>query len=249
MSGHSKWASIKHKKGAADAKRGKLFTRLIKEITTAARIGGGDPSGNPRLRKAVDEAKGANMPADNIDRAIKKGTGELEGTVYEEVDYGGTGPAGVMILVEAMTDNRNRTVSELRKIFSKHNGNLGETASVDWMFKSEGRIELSREGADEDGIMEAGMDAGLEDISEEGDVWVATTAASSLYAVKEALEGAGMEVTKAELVRTPQSTVRLEGRDAEVFLKLCDAIEDHGDVQNFWDNSEIDDEVIAKLSS
>lgn len=249
MSGHSKWASIRHKKGAVDARRGKLFTKVIKEITTAARIGGGDPDGNPRLRKAVDEAKAVNMPSDNIERAIKKGTGELEGVTYEEVEYGGTGPSGVMILVEAMTDNKNRTVSELRKIFSKHNANLGETASVDWMFKQEGYIEVARDAASEDDLMEAGMDAGLEDIREADEKWECVTNSSSLYAVKEVLEGAGIKITKAELVRTPQSTVRLEGRDAEVFLKLCDAIEEHEDVQKLWDNSDIDDSVLQQLTS
>jgi len=249
MSGHSKWASIKHKKGAADARRGKLFTKIIKEITTAAKLGGGDPGGNPRLRKALDDAKAANMPADNIDRAIKKGTGELEGVTYEEVDYGGTGPSGVMILVETMTDNRNRTVSELRKIFSKHNGNLGETASVDWMFNKEGLIEVALSDATEDALMESGMDAGIEDIRQADDVWEVVTSTSTLYAVKEALEGAGIKVSRAELVRTPQSTVKLEGRDAEVFFKLCDAIEDHEDVQKVWDNSEVDDAVLQQLSS
>ena len=249
MSGHSKWASIRHKKGAADAKRGKLFTKIIKEITTAAKLGGGDPGGNPRLRKALDDAKAANMPADNMDRAIKKGTGELEGVTYEEVDYGGTGPAGVMILVETMTDNRNRTVSELRKIFSKHNGNLGETASVDWMFNKEGFIEVAAADATEDALMEAGMDAGIEDIRSAGEVWEVITSTSTLYAVKEALEAAGIRAARAEMVRNPQSTVKLEGRDAEVFLKLCDAIEDHDDVQKVWDNSEIDDAVLQQLSS
>ncbi len=249
MSGHSKWSTIKHKKGAADARRGKLFTKLIKEITTSARIGGGDITGNPRLRKAVDEARNANMPGDNIDRAIKKGTGELEGTVYEELEYGGTGPSGVMILIEAMTDNRNRTVSELRKIFSKHNGSLGETASVDWLFKQAGRLEVPKEGVSEDALMEAGMDAGLEDIRDQGEVWEVTCAQTDLYAVKEALEGAGIGVAKADPVRIPQSTVKLEGRDAEVFLRLCEAIEDHEDVQGFWDNSDIDDDLIAQLTS
>jgi YebC/PmpR family DNA-binding regulatory protein len=249
MSGHSKWASIKHKKGAADAKRGKLFTKIIKEITTAAKLGGGDPGGNPRLRKAIDDAKAANMPVANIDRAVKKGTGELEGVTYEEVEYGGTGPSGVMILVEAMTDNKNRTVSELRKIFSKHNATLGETASVDWMFKQEGLIELDKGAASEDDLMEAGMDAGIEDIRDAGAIWEVITSGSTLYAVKEALESASIAIAKAELVRNPQSTVRLEGRDAEVFLKLCDAIEDHEDVQKLWDNSEIDDTVLEQLTS
>ncbi len=249
MSGHSKWASIKHKKGAADAKRGKVFTKLIKEITTAARIGGGDPSGNPRLRKAIDDAKNSNMPNDNIDRAVKKGTGELEGVVYDEVEYGGTGPSGVMILVAAMTDNKNRTVSELRKIFSKHNGNLGERASVDWMFKQVGQLEVPMGAATEDAIMEAGMDAGVEDIKAGDGVWEVLTSATSLFAAKEALEKAGIKVSKAEQDRIPQSSVRLAGRDAEVFLKLCDAIEDHDDVQKIWDNSEIDDSEIQKIES
>jgi YebC/PmpR family DNA-binding regulatory protein len=249
MSGHSKWASIKHKKGAADAKRGKLFTKIIKEITTAAKLGGGDPGGNPRLRKALDDAKAANMPAENMDRAVKKGTGELEGVTYEEVDYGGTGPSGVMVLVETMTDNRNRTVSELRKIFSKHNGNLGETASVDWMFNKEGLIEVAVSDATEDDLMEAGMDAGIEDIRSSGDLWEVITSTTMLYTVKEALEGADIKVSRAEMVRNPQSTVKLEGRDAEVFLKLCDAIEDQEDVQKVWDNSEISDAVLQQLSS
>jgi len=249
MSGHSKWASIKHKKGAADARRGKLFTKLIKEITTAARIGGSDITGNARLRKAIDDARGANMPNDNIDRAIKKGTGELEGTTYEEISYGGTGPSGVMILVEAMTDNRNRTVSELRKIFSRHNGNLAELASIDWMFKQEGLIQVAKETATEERLLEAGMDAGIEDIQDGGASWDVKVPPAALYAVKDVLEAAGIKVDKAELVRTAQSTVKLDGHDAEVFLKLCDAIEDHDDVQKIWDNSVIDDSVLGQLSS
>ncbi|MBW2262493.1 MAG: YebC/PmpR family DNA-binding transcriptional regulator [Deltaproteobacteria bacterium] len=249
MSGHSKWASIKHKKGAADAKRGKLFTKIIKEITTAAKLGGGDPTGNPRLRKALDDAKAANMPAENMERAVKKGTGELEGVMYEEVDYGGTGPSGVMILVQTMTDNRNRTVSELRKIFSKHNGTLGETASVDWMFNKVGLIEVKSGDVSEDELMEAGMDAGIEDIRGAGEFWEVVTSTSALYAVKEALEGADIKVARAEVVRIPQSTVKLEGRNAEVFLRMCDIIEDHEDVQKVWDNSEIDDSVLQQLSS
>lgn len=249
MSGHSKWSTIKHKKGAADAKRGKLFTKLIREVTTSARIGGGDPSGNPRLRKAIDEARAANMPGDNIDRAIKKGTGELEGVIYEEVTYEGYGPEGVAVLVETMTDNKNRTVSEIRHLFSKYNGNLGANGCVAWMFDLKGQITISKDAVEEDKLMEAVLEAGAEDYSDDEDVWTVHTDPDELESVKEALVAAAIEVDEAEVTRIPQTTKNLEGRPAETMLKLMNALEDQDDVQNVYSNFDIDDELLENLSS
>jgi len=247
MSGHSKWSTIKHKKSAADAKRGKLFTKLIKEITTAARMGGGDPGGNPRLRKAVDEAKAANMPSDNIDRAIKKGTGELEGIVYEEVSYEGYGPAGVAVLVEVTTDNRNRTVADIRHLFTKLGGNLGESGCVSWMFDSVGLVAIDKEAASEDRLMEVALEAGAEDIREEDGRWEVLTSVEGFDAVHKALLDAGVAVAGAELTRLPQTTVRLEGKPAVTMLKLYTQLEDHEDVQNVYANFDIDDEVMESF--
>lgn len=249
MSGHSKWSTIKHKKGAADAKRGKLFTKLIREITTAARLGGSDLNGNPRLRKAVDEAKGHNMPGDNIDRAIKKGTGELEGVVYEEVSYEGYGPDGIAVLVEVMTDNKNRTVSEIRHLFSKFNGNLGANGCVAWMFDQKGQILVPKDQADEEQLMELTLDAGAEDYIDDDDVWTVLTEPDSLDAVKQALDSAGITVQEAELTRIPQTTKSIEGKSAETMLKLMNGLEDQEDVQNVYANFDIDDALLEELSS
>jgi YebC/PmpR family DNA-binding regulatory protein len=249
MSGHSKWSSIKHKKGAADARRSKIWTKIIREITTAAREAGGDPSHNPRLRKAIDDAKAANMPGDNIDKAVKRGTGELEGVAYEEVTYGGHGPAGVMILVETLTDNKNRTVSEIRKIFSKYNGNLGETSSVNWMFNQAGLIVCDKEKTTEEQIMEVAVEAGADDIKDAGSSWEIYAKPAALEAVKEAVKKAGIAVTSAEVTKLPQSTVRVAGKDAETVLKLFEAIEEHDDVQHVYGNFDIDDEILEKFTS
>ena len=249
MSGHSKWSSIKHKKGLADAKRGKIFTKVIKEITTAARIGGSDVSGNARLRKAIDEAKASNMPNDNIERAIKKGTGELAGVVYEEVNYEGYGPGGVAVLVETMTDNKNRTVSEIRHLFSKHNGNLGETGCVSWIFESKGLINVPKSGVDEDKLMEAALEAGADDIKDQGDSWDVVTTQTSFDAVKKALTDLKFTVASAEVTKVPQTTVKLEGKAAESMIKLLEKIEDHDDVQHVYANFDIPDDIIENLSA
>ena len=249
MSGHSKWSTIKRKKGAADAKRGKLFTKLIREITTAARVGGGDINGNPRLRKAVETAKANNMPADNIERAIKKGTGELEGVVYEEVTYEGYGPEGVAVLVEVMTDNKNRTVAEIRHLFSKYNGNLGANGCVSWLFDLKGQITVPREATDEEQLMEVALEAGADDITESDDGWTVTTPPEELDAVAAALDAAGIKYESAEQTRVPQTTKELTGKSAETMLKLMNALEDQDDVQNVYANFDIDDALLEQLSS
>jgi YebC/PmpR family DNA-binding regulatory protein len=248
MSGHSKWSTIKHKKGAADAKRGKVFTKLIKEITTAARIGGGDPAGNPRLRKAVDDAKTANMPGDNIDRAIKKGTGELEGVVYDEITYEGYGPEGVAVLVEVMTDNKNRTVAEIRHLFSKFNGSLGENGCVAWMFDSIGLITVDAKDTTEDQLMEIALEAGADDIVEEEEQFAVHTSIEGFEAVRGAIENAGIAISSAELTRLPQNTVKLEGKPAETMLKLYGSLDDHEDVQNVYANFDIPDEIMESFA-
>ncbi len=239
MSGHSKWHTIKHKKGALDAKRGKLFTKLIREMTIAARIGGGDPDSNPRLRTAVDKAKGSNMPADNITRAIKKGTGELEGTTYEDLQLEGYGPGGVAILVEGTTDNRNRTVSEIRHIFSKHGGNLGGAGSVAYMFKPKGVISIAAEKATEDKLMEIALEAGADDILSEPQGFTVFTTQQNLEAVRAALEKAGIAPDEAEVKKLAENNIALEGTKAQQLLKLVEALDDHDDVQSVWDNSDI----------
>lgn len=242
MSGHSKWHSIKHKKGALDAKRGKLFTKLIKEITVAARTGGGgDVAANARLRKAVSDAKGANMPNDTIDRAIKRGTGELEGVSYEEITYEGYGPGGVAVLVETMTDNRNRTVAEIRHLFSKNGGNLGESGSVGWLFDRKGYIVVDKESKGEDELFEIVSDAGAEDMKDEGDVFEVITDPDNFEAVSEAVKNAGIEPQVAEISMIPQNFIKLEGSDAKQMLKLYEAIEDHDDVQKVFANFDIDE--------
>ncbi len=248
MSGHSKWSTIKHKKGTADAKRGKIFTKLIKEVTTAARLGGGDPDGNPRLRKAIDLAKAANMPGDNLDRAIKKGTGELEGVVYEELMYEGYGPEGVAIVIECMTDNKNRTVADIRHLFTKHNGNLGENGCVAWMFDKIGLIVIEKSKTSEEKLMEIAIDAGAEDIKEEDDVFEVYTSVESFDAVGDAISQAGIEARSAELTRIPQSTVKLEGKPAQAMLKLYTLIDDNEDVQNVYANFDIADDIMENFS-
>ncbi|QQS42741.1 MAG: YebC/PmpR family DNA-binding transcriptional regulator [Acidobacteriota bacterium] len=246
MSGHSKWHSIKHKKGAADAKRGKIFTRLIREITVAARDGGGDVDMNPRLRKAVADAKAANMPADNIDRAIKRGTGEMEGVSYEEITYEAYGPGGVAILIETMTDNRNRTVAELRHLLSKNNGNLGESGSVAWMFDRKGYFVVPKEQRSEDELFEIAIEAGAEDLKDDESNFEIFTAQDAFEDVKKAVEDAGINPEVAEVSMIPQNYVKLEGADAQAMLKLYDAIDDHDDVQNVYSNFDIDE---AELTS
>jgi YebC/PmpR family DNA-binding regulatory protein len=239
MSGHSKWHSIKHKKGALDAKRGKLFTKLIREMTIAARLGGGDPDANPRLRTAVDKAKAANMPADNIKRAIQKGTGELEGASYEEITIEGYGPGGVAILVEGTTDNRNRTVSEIRHLFTKNGGNLGSAGSVSYLFKPRGYVAIAKEKVGEERLMEIALEAGADDILGEGDAWEVYTSQGGHEAVVKALKEAGLEAEQSEVGKYAETSVSLEGAKAQQMLKLMEALEDHEDVQNVWANFDI----------
>jgi YebC/PmpR family DNA-binding regulatory protein len=244
MSGHSKWHSIKHKKGAADAKRGKIFTRLIREITVAARDAGGDVDMNPRLRKAVSDAKNANMPNDNIDRAIKRGTGELEGVSYDEITYEAYGPGGVAILIETMTDNRNRTVAELRHLLSKNSGNLGESGSVSYMFDRKGYIVVDKKQKSEDELFEIAIEAGAEDLKDDDENFEIYTDQESFEEVKKAIEDAGVEAEIAEISMIPQNYIKVEGTDAQSMIKLYDAIDDHDDVQNVYTNSDIDDSEV-----
>jgi YebC/PmpR family DNA-binding regulatory protein len=248
MSGHSKWATIKHKKGALDAKRGKLFTKVIKELTVAARMGGGDASGNPRLRKAIDNAQGAAMPKDTITRAIKRGTGEIEGAAYEEVLYEGTGPTGTLFLVEGMTDNRNRTVAELRKIFEKHSGLLGTGGTAGWAFERKGLIQIAKSAVAEDALMDVAVGAGAEDYSADDDEWTVTTPAEALNIVLEALEKAKIAVKSSSIAYLPKNKKPLTGRDAEVALNLAEALDDHDDVQNVYSDFDISDEDLARLA-
>jgi YebC/PmpR family DNA-binding regulatory protein len=245
MSGHSKWHTIKHKKGALDAKRGKLFTKLIKEITVAARSGGGDIDANARLRKAVTDAKGSNMPNDTIDRAIKRGTGELEGVNYEEITYEGYGPSGVALLVESMTDNRNRTVAEIRHIFSKNGGNMGEAGSVGWLFEKKGYIVVSKAAKAEDDLFEIVTDAGAEDLRDDADNFEIITAPENFDTVLTAVKKAGIEPEVAELELVPQNYIKLEGQEARQMLKLMEALEDHDDVQKVSANFDIDEAEMA----
>ncbi|MCH7802513.1 MAG: YebC/PmpR family DNA-binding transcriptional regulator [Acidobacteria bacterium] len=247
MSGHSKWHSIKHKKASADAKRGKLFTRLIKEISVAARLGGGDVEANPRLRGAVQTAKGANMPQDNIKRAIMKGTGELPGQIYESISYEGYGPGGVAVLIEVLTDNKNRTVAELRRIFSKQGGNLAETGSVQWMFERKGSIAINQKEVSEEQLLEIVLEAGAEDLESHEDIFNVYTSIESLEVVKQALKSAGVEMESAELTMTTQTDVRLENKQAEQMLRLMDALEDLEDVGNVYANFDIDDTQMESL--
>ena len=247
MSGHSKWHSIKHKKAAADAKRGKIFTRIIRELTIAAKMGGGDVNGNPRLRTAVAAAKDVNMPWKNIENAIKKGTGEIEGAMYEEVAYEGYGPGGVAILVDGTTDNRNRTASEIRHIFSKYNGSLGAVGSVSYLFTKKGVITVPAAGTEEDALLEAGLEAGAEDVRNEGESFQILTGPNDLQDVREKLEAAGVKVESAEVINIPSTTKRVEGKDAETLLKLLSALEDNDDVNNVSANFDISDELIEQF--
>jgi YebC/PmpR family DNA-binding regulatory protein len=241
MSGHSKWHTIKHKKGALDAKRGKMFTKLIKEITIAARSGGADINGNARLRKAISDAKGQNMPNDTIDRAIKRGTGELGGDIIEEITYEGYGPGGVAIMVDSTTDNKNRTVGELRHLFSKNGGNLGEAGCVGWIFEKKGSIILEKGAKSEEELFELVVGAGAEDLRDEGDTWQVLTKPEDFEAVTEAIKSAGLTTLSAEIERIPQNTVHLEGKDAQQMLKLYEALEDHDDVQKVAANFDMDE--------
>ncbi len=249
MSGHSKWSTIKRKKGAADAKRGQAFTRLIKEVTIAARMGGGNPEGNPRLRTAVASAKAENMPKDNIERAIKKGTGELEGVNYEEFTYEGYGPGGVAVYVEIMTDNKNRTAADVRHIFSKNNGNLGENGCVAWMFEKKGTFVYDKADIDEEKLMESVLDAGAEDISEEESTWVVMTDHKDFYAVKEGIDKLKdlPSYIGSEITMIPQNTVKVAGKEAEQVLRLMDALEDCEDVQNAYANFDIPESEMENL--
>lgn len=248
MSGHSKWATIKRKKGALDAKRGKLFTKLIKEITVAARMGGGDVNGNPRLRKAVNDAKGQAMPADTIKRAIQRGTGEIEGANYEEVVYEGTGPGGTLFLAEALTDNKNRTVAEIRKVFEKNNGTMGAGGSAQWAFDRKGIVLLAKDAATEDQLMEVAVGAGADDYSDQGEEWQVLAEPAALEAVLKALEDAKLTVKSSSLGFVPKNKKPVTGRDAEVCMNLYDALDDHDDIQNVFTDFDIADEELAKLS-
>jgi YebC/PmpR family DNA-binding regulatory protein len=241
MSGHSKWATIKHKKGALDAKRGKIFTRLIKEIMVAAKAGGGDPDGNPRLRSAILAAKSENMPNDNITRAIKRGTGEIEGASYEDIVFEGYGPGGVAIIVEVLTDNRNRAVSEIRHAFSKNGGNLGETGSVGYMFSKKGVIVVAKSAASEDKLTEIVLEAGADDLNNDGDYWEILTSPKDFEAVRDAVKAAKIEPESAEVTMVPSTYQKLEGTQASAMLRLLETLEDLDDTQNVYSNFEMDE--------
>jgi len=249
MSGHSKWATIKHKKGALDAKRGKIFTRLIKEITMAAKSGGGDPETNPRLRTAVAAAKAENMPADNIKRAIQRGTGELPGATYEEIQFEGYGPGGVALLVNVTTDNRNRTVSEIRHVFTKGGGNLGEAGSVAWMFHKKGQIVVPKTGAKEDDVMTLLLENGGEDMNDDGENWELLTPPNSYETVLEAVKKANIQVAHSEIGMVPQNYIKLEGPAASQMIRLLEAIEDNDDVQNVYSNFDVDQKQLEEVAS
>ena len=249
MSGHSKWASIKHKKGAADAKRGKLFTRIIKELTVAARDAGGDPDTNPRLRTVIADAKSANMPADNIKRAIRRGTGEEPGVSYEEVTYEAYGPGGAALLIECMTDNTYRAVGEIRHLLSKHNGNLGTTNSVAWMFEKHGYIVVEKSGVDEEKLMTAAIEAGADDFKDEGDNWEIISTPEMFESILAAVIATGVQPMSAQIAMLPQNLVKLEGKQAQQMIKLMDVLEDQDDVQNLWSNFDVDaKEIEASLA-
>jgi len=246
MAGHSKWANIKHRKGAQDAKRGKVFTKIIKELTVAARICGGDPDANPRLRTAIDKAKQANMPKDNVDRAIKKGTGDLDGVNYEEGIFEGYGPGGVALIVEFLTDNRTRTVADVRHIFSKYGGNLGVSGSVAFLFDRKGLISFSTDN-DFEQIFEIALESGAEDVSDEGDIYEVITDSGNFFEVRDAMAEAGLQWETAEATMIPQNQVQLEGKPAGTMLKLMDALEDNDDVQNVYANFDISEEELDKI--
>lgn len=249
MSGHSKWHTIKHKKGAADAKRGKVFTRIIKELTVAARHGGGDPGSNPRLRTIIAEAKSVNMPADNIKKAIQRGTGELPGVTYEEITYEGYGPGGAALIIETLTDNKNRTVGELRHLLEKFNGNLGSSNSVAWMFDKKGYIVVEKTAADEEKLLNTALEAGADDMRDDGDNWEVLSEPAAFEAVKEAVKGLGIEPASAQVAMLPQNYVKLQGPDASRMVKLMDVLDDHDDVKQVWSNFDIEEkEIEASLA-
>jgi YebC/PmpR family DNA-binding regulatory protein len=247
MSGHNKWSTIKHKKAALDAKRGAAFTKIIRELTVAAKAGGGDPASNPRLRVAVSAAKDANMPKDTLERAIKKGTGELEGASYEDVTYEGYGPGGVAVYVEASTDNKNRTAAEIRHLFGKYNGNMGEVGCVGWMFKKKGEIIVPAEGVDEDALMEIALEAGAEDMERDGDEFVITTEWQNMLSVREAIEAKGITVESGSVSMIPDNTVQIEGKPAETLMKLLGALDDCDDVNSVAANYQIDDAEMERI--
>ncbi len=249
MSGHSKWAGIKHKKAKVDAQRGRIFTKLIREMTVAARVGGGDPAGNPRLRTAIQAAKAVNMPSDNIERAIKKGTGELEGVTYEEIAYEGYGPGGVAVLVEVVTDNKNRAVGEIRKIFSRHGGNLGESGCVAFLFEKKGYIQVDAAKVDEDKLMTIALDAGAEDLQREEGVFAVSSAPKDFEKVRDRIVKGGIQTLSAEITMLPKSTVKLQGKHAEQMLRLMEELEEHDDVQHVYANFDIPEEIMAALTA
>jgi YebC/PmpR family DNA-binding regulatory protein len=248
MSGHSKWSTIKRKKGALDAKRGKIFTKLIRELQTAARIGGGDPDANPRLRLVVDKAKAANMPKDNIQRAIQKGAGGGEGEAFEEAVYEGYGPGGTAILIETLSDNKNRTVGDVRHALSKNGGNLGASGCVAYLFEKRGNLSFEADGLDSDALLEAALEAGAEDVVDGDETWDVVTGPNEFEAVKEALLAQGFEPANAEIAMEPSTTVKLEGKEAEQMLRLADVLEDLDDVQNFYANFDISEEELERFA-
>jgi YebC/PmpR family DNA-binding regulatory protein len=248
MSGHSKWATIKHKKGALDAKRGKIFTRVIKEITMAAKSGGGDPDGNPRLRTAIAAAKAENMPQDNIKRAVQRGTGELPGVSYEEITFEGYGPGGVAVIVDVTTDNRNRTVSEIRHAFGKNGGNLGEAGSVAWMFHKKGEIIIPKAAAKEDDLMNIVLEHGGDDLNDDQDNWEIITPPSAFETVLEAVKKAGIEVVHSQVGMVPQNYIKLEGAAANQMIRMLEAMEDHDDVQNVYSNFDVDQKQLEEVA-
>jgi YebC/PmpR family DNA-binding regulatory protein len=249
MSGHSKWAGIKHKKAKVDAQRGRMFTKVIREITVAARVGGGDPGGNPRLRTAIQAARAVNMPADNIDRAIKKGTGELEGVSYEEITYEGYGPGGVAVLVQVLTDNRNRTVGEIRKLFSRHGGSLGESGCVAFLFEKKGYVQVEASKVDEDRLMSVALEAGAEDMVREESMFAVTTAPRDFEPVRDAMVKSGIQPVSAEITMLPKSTLKLDGKPAEQMLRLMEELEEHDDVQHVYANFDIPEEIMAAMTA
>ena len=248
MSGHSKWSTIKRKKGKADAQRGRIFTKIIREIAVAAKAGGGDTAANPRLRTAIDAAKAANMPTSNVEKAIKRGTGELPGVNYEEYTYEGYGPAGVAIMVETLSDNKNRTTSEVRHILTKHGGHMGEVGCVSWMFHQQGSIIVDKGKADEDEVMTVALEAGAEDVTSENEFFEVVTTPADFDKVKRAFDEKGLAYSSAELTRNPQTSVKLEGKHASQILRIMDALEDNDDVQKVYANFDVADEVMEELS-
>ena len=247
MAGHSKWANIKHRKAAVDAKRGKMFTKLIRELTVAAKDGGGDPDSNPRLRTAINAAKGSNMPNDTIDRAIKRGTGDMDGVIYEEVYYEGYGPGGSAVYVQALTDNKNRTVAEVRRLFTKNGGNLGESGCVAWIFDMKGRISFKGDSVTEEQLFETAIDAGAEDVFTEDNDLVVVTDTEDFENVKTALKDAGLEYENAEVTMIPKNNVKIDGKEAEHMIRLMESLEDSDDVQNVYANFDISEELLEAL--